>query len=494
MKLLNLYLITCQLSIAVFGLSYRDFQLTENKNGACILADTAGNDTVWDIKVLAASQDLPMIIYDYLDYTKFQNLPNLDEFLNDSYVDGRFNKLLRVNHDGSYTFKLRSGNGDNTLPDTYVNTTITTKTPYKHAIEQPGFYCIYIPKAPNQGKYLIDVEIKDELLPIDTPRYVHAHTKALGVNLVLIFTLSFLQSIWNKQDKKSHKVTTESSNIPVNLITILLFFNTVYLVTLIILEKLILHFYDNPILQSIYLFLNNHVYPLEKSIHDPLFDAFVLLIVSGYGYTQKVPKKFYVLIAIYLSSFAAKYFLTNLQIYIPSDFQVFKIDINDTKYDFFYHSIITAANLNADVKPRLNTLLTPFRFATAFYNSIANNILFPSSILVGLLTLRKLRKTEHNTKPLAYTVLGFLILYSLILKNSLSQLVLPNYKFSGANDFGEVLIVIHGMIGLKLFQCFLFKYLDIAVVYLIWSYFSKESAPKVTKAKLMSSKHKKKKN
>lgn len=497
----------------VLAISYREFQLTENKNGACFLIDTINDEpefTNLDINILTSQQDLPVVIFKYEDSVNLRNLPNLNQFLNDSYIDGKFNQMLRIGHDGSIVFKINPMSSADDLPESYYNGVIPQNSRYIHHFENRGQYCIYIPKTTNQGKYLIDIEIKNDAIPIDTQIYLQVHKKSFAINVIIIFSIYLFHTIKrinnklvknskNSKNSTTHQSSTSTANITSTttttaaaaasfagnssslitllLLNIFLLINGLYLLIIMAFEFLILTNDNNGYLNSIYSFLCQVIYPLEKSIHNPLFDSLILLICCGYSYKQKIPKKFYILVAIYLSSYLMKFQLLSAQIFIPGDFQTLRIVINDVVYDLFYQSIITATGLSGDVKPRLNTLITPTRFLLVFVSPIASNALFPSSIILGLLTLRSLKKSNENTNPLFYTVYGFLIVYSLILKKYVSEFLLPPYQFDGADNFGEVLTLINDMIASSLVKCCFMRYFDFIFVYLIWSFFSTKPEP-----------------
>jgi hypothetical protein len=461
----------------VLGISYRSFQLVEHHNGACFLADTVGNTTRLQFRNLLSKDPLPLIIFNYLDHVKFKDFPNLNEFLNDSYIDGKINKLLRVQPDGSYKFKLRPGNGYTKLPENYLNYTLDKQEVFHYPVPGRGVYCAYVPKYPHSSKFLVDVGVLDDIYPIDTPRHLDVHLKLAGALLLLIVVLFLVYSRSPKaQLNKSHKVSsTVEFPRPVKLTLGIFQLNLLLNVCYFLAEVLVIRHYDNSFMQSVYFTLHEHVYTLEHSKFDPIFEAFVFALVTGYMYTNKLPKKFYIVLGIYLSSFFTKSVLLQKQIVIPGELQLMTIRINGESFDVLHNSIITGFGLNPEVKGLLNLAINKWSVLLLSYHVLALNIFYPASLLFGFITLFKYKKQnkgkqEIDTRPLSYTLFGYLIVYSLVVKRFVNLLILPNFIFNGISDYGEVLVVIHRFIEKKLFRISLLKYLDILIVCLIWTY------------------------
>ncbi|KAK6457377.1 uncharacterized protein RJT20DRAFT_1949 [Scheffersomyces xylosifermentans] len=448
-----------QLSV-VLGTSHRIFELNAKSNAACLYVNASQEDTSLSIEFSdVTDHEIPLIIFNYNDLIKFKNLPNLNYFVNHTYV---FENHIVENNNGSvgFTFELRKGLDE--LPPSLFNTTIDEDSVIEYPIADEGVYCVYLPiyKSTGEGylpttQYKAKVTVNNEAVPANIFQDISTH-----VSLALMFGVAFVVVAFFHPAVSQRRL----SQLPLitRYIIYYLLTNFAYNSIFFALELICAYFPNDPL----YDFTEDWYFRLQTGVLNKFQSYIIVLVYLGYGYHK--------LNVNVISKFTVTLWLINSVSRIFTDYllretnTIIDIILIDEKYQVLYNTVLLAGTYKADRvaawAPRERALTSIFTLVQILTEFLLFIIFLWNSYKINkkLTQLGEPGLKKYITRSLFY----HLFLYKIVFKQV--ALYLSHLKFGGLFDVGETLQVIGHFIEMFEMKLIGFNLLEILIVWYIW--------------------------
>ncbi|CAX40391.1 conserved hypothetical protein [Candida dubliniensis CD36] len=456
-------LVFVQLSL-VLAASNRRFMLTYNSNGACVAINNTTPETQLTLDFNNVGQDtIPLVVFQYLDFFKFKNIPNFDDFVNYIYLENK--KFIKTNQkSNSVAFDLKLVNNRVKTPETFLNKTITQDQVVKYNVPNPGVYCIYLPmysfddKRTHFTSYYTFVTVENE--GISENILTELSTQ---VNLIIMFGSVILVLIYLYPSLRTGKHGSKLSPVLTQLFQFLLV-NLVYRIGFLILWAI---YFVSPT-DVVYNFVVNYYSHLQQVFLDNWLGYITLSVYFGSAYSNLPmdPPQFLVKLLIGVNILAT---FIPFQI-LSNTLAVNDITVNSESYQIIDKSILvnkayksTISNFHLDWEKIVVMVTT----STQLITSVLAHLI---STGYGFRLYWKLKKSDNKrlARPLLQSILLHLISWRIFGKSTIIGLY-GNLNLTGVFDVGEMLSVIGNLIELQNLKLMGFQIVEVLLVWFIWS-------------------------
>lgn len=451
--------------LSVFQLvaATRKIYLNNDLNAACLSIESVGPETSLNLELESVNRthynnEVPVIIFDYLDLKKYTNLPNFGHFLNQTHSTDNSTEVP----DSSVRFKLEhnpefaDNKGKAFSKTLVVNPSRKSKkkksgiksSSLTYNVESPGVYCVYLPRYMKKSElkpdpFKAELEVQNEgYMPSLTQSY-SMHKQALTYTTALVIAVYYL-----------------GASAISSLILKVLLAKLSVIAVLTILEWLSITLGSD----KYTIWLCKSLSLVETIVVENYQEYVVFGIYLGRGFSEKYRLLWFFkfLGAGFMGTFAYNALLIDSET-IPS-----KVYITNALYETVFRSVLVPAGYQihfVNKPPQLsfvaNALLhVVFAVLIAFYGLV-------SSILL-------LRSTDKKLK-LGVSILLHLILYKMVFKQVMNPYLDLTMHFWGYFDVAECLNRLATLyLDLQFKRRYATSIAELALVWLIWRVQPKE--------------------
>ncbi|KAI3406879.2 hypothetical protein KGF56_000171 [Candida oxycetoniae] len=462
MKSLSLYLllVLTQL-VSIFAKPDRKLLFNFQNNAACILVNETAVNTNFKFNFHGTQQDdqVPMMIFNYLDLKFFKNLPNFDTFLNHTYLDEK--KILEIGDDiyDDISFKLKTFRGA-ALPESLYTTVVTTDKELEYTASEPGVYCVYFPLYSYDGdiihptNYHAELQI-DDFQSISVFNDISAHiSEFLMFGLALVPLYYIYPVLRTKQVNKLPPVIQQLTQL---------------LIVFVCLN--VAHF----VLELAYLFMPNDFLHGFSEVYFAFFKSILLekwqkyivaLVYFGLGYVNSPVKSSKLLLqcifTVNIISTCVFYYATGKLSSVTD------ITVNGAQYQVVYKSILVprfykkvALNQDTDFTKLMITISGLVQVVSSFLMQLL-------SFYYGLKLSWKFRGSKKLSKPIISSILFHLISWSTFGRHLMYQIFIQ-IRAEGIFDVGELLSNMGVMLEHYEVKIVGFQLVEILILLFIWT-------------------------
>ena len=462
-----------QLSSAA-AFSHRAFDMNLYSNGACLYVNGSSKDTSLRFEFSGVRQPTALVVFQYDDIIAFRNLPNLNYFLNHSYILDK--PILGFDDETDQLGFLLISRKDFDIPESILATLVLSDKEVDYPIENDGVYCIYMPLYKYnetlvlpQAHYNARVTVKNETMPVNIYHDISTH-----ISLSIVFGLGLvLMSLFHPAIGQG-KLT----QLPIVTRYIIYFFivNFVYNSLYFILELICTYFPND----ALYDFTENFYFRLQTGVIDKFQLYILILVYLGYGYAgadvkinTKLTTTFW--LANTVSRIVTDYIYTDVNTLID-------ITLLEEKYLILYNSVILPGgykkSLIRSMDPRGKGIVSTFSLI-----QVVSESLFYIAITYYAFKINKYWKTKGETQMKKYiykSIIFHLFIYKFALKYVALQI--STITFGGFFDVGELLKVLGNLIEIYEMKVISLNVIEVFILWLIWGV-NKPLKPDGTKKK-----------
>ena len=454
-----------QLSL-VLAASNRRFILNYESNGACVAINNVTLETQLTFDFHNVCQTtIPLIVFQYLDFLKFKNLPNFDDFANYTYLKNK--KFIKTDQKSKLVkFDLQLvNNGVKTFPETFFNKTITQDQIVKYNVSEPGVYCIYLPMYSFDNKrthftpYYTFVTVENEGMKENVLTEVSTQINSFIIVASVIFILIYVYPIL-RTGRRISKLSSVSNQLFQFLLT-----NNVYYCGYLILWAIYFVFPTD----AMYYFIVNYYGSFLQVVLKYWLSYITLSVYFGSGYANLPINPPQFLLKLYVGINILATFIS-FQL-LKDALGVEEIIVNSESYQIIDKSIL--------VNKKYKTMVTAYLL---YWEKIVVTVLAYTKLTIsalvhlvsfgyGLKLYWNLKKSNNNrvTRPLLQSIVLHLVSWRII-----GRIIIANFysdiNLTGVFDVGEMLSVIGNLIELQDLKFTALRLVEVLLLWFIWSF------------------------
>ncbi|CAK9437509.1 uncharacterized protein LODBEIA_P18870 [Lodderomyces beijingensis] len=434
---LILALVLAQLSL-VLAIPTRDIFFNYQSNAACILVnDTSYTNFKFNFANTALDKQIPLIIFNYADLQYFKNLPNLNAFLNHTYLDEKpFLKLgsEKKNGDGKddeMAFDLKVFRSFE-FPEHVEKRLIKEDGEFTYHVPEPGVFCVYLPLYSYDGNlihptnYHANMEIQ-EFQPISVYNDISAH-----ITIAILFGLALLpfKYIYKLKTLRDFDKITPVVREAAQIILVYAVLNGVHVV-----------------LELTYLFIPNN---FIHSFTEEYFSYFKVLLLEiwqkyvttmiylGLGFgnlpeTQQGPRN--LIQAIFVFNFITAILFRSLTKRTESAVDIL---INEEPFQIIHKSILVSRFYSNVVTKQYSEIMKTIIIYSTRAQFITGLLLLVATFYSGLKLILHFKSDKTLLRPILSSFLLQLVAWSTFGRHIIYQLYI-RLVFAGVFDVGELL-------------------------------------------------------
>ncbi|KAK6461190.1 hypothetical protein DFJ63DRAFT_220870 [Scheffersomyces coipomensis] len=460
----NLFTVLCtflitQLSCS-FALTHRYFRMSYLNNGACVLINSTTPDTSLRFNFYGVKDfTVPVVIFEYSEILYFKNVPNLNYFVNHTYIYNDEWHLMKYSKSG-LDFLIEPRKPDLGLPPSYFNNTIDQNGSFQYKIPRDGVYCIYFPvytAGPQNylpGRYVADVIVVDETYPLNVFSDISIHV-SLSILYGIVFAfISFFHPAIAKGQLSKLPIITRS-------IAYVLIVSFLYSSIFFILE-IICAYYPT---DRLYEFTEETYYNFQRGLIGKLPNYVSVLVYLGYGFSNLDFKPYikittFVFVVHILASLYGDYVVGNVSSLVDISF------LGD-KFSILYKTVILYGNYRdayLGFKSDLDKKVLMYSSYAQIGTEILIFIICSVHAIIIYFKLRKAHRKAANKMLISFFI--HLLLYKLAVKQIL--VFLNRIIFNGVFDVGESLKVFGNIIEGRDLKLYLIDLIELVLIWALW--------------------------